>query len=340
MRREAPGASPGVSPNDSPLSYAFHLPASLIAVAVALDVTLGDPAWLPHPVRMIGWIIGVGDRGLYTGRCQTDLINGGVLSVAVIAAAGLAAWLTIAGAQMFNPYAGAFAATIIAWTTLAIRGLDDAAHEVEQSLRGGDEGSARCAIRALVGRDPETLDRQGLIRAAIESIAENLSDGFVAPLLFLAVAGPAGALAYKAINTLDSMVGYRDSRYLYFGRISARIDDLANLVPARLTALSISIAAAIATGRAIESMRVCLSDGYKHASINSGYPEAAMAGALGIELGGDAFYAGELERRPRLGRAELALDLNALHSARIILWVASAAALILILVSRTGIFAA
>jgi adenosylcobinamide-phosphate synthase len=319
------------------LSYAYHLPASLIAVAVALDVTLGDPAWLPHPVRLIGWIIGVGDRRLHTGNRLTDLINGGVLSVAVIAAAGLAPWLAIAGTQMFNLHAGAFVAIIVAWTTLAIRGLDDAARKVEQSLRSGDEGSARCAIRALVGRDPETLDRHGLIRAAIESIAENLSDGFVAPLLFLAVAGPAGALAYKAINTLDSMVGYRDSRYLHFGRIAARIDDLANLVPSRLTAVSISIAAAIATGRGRQSMTVCLSDGYKHASINAGYPEAAMAGALGIELGGDAFYAGELEHRARLGRAEVAIDLNTLHSARIILWVAGAAALILILVSRAGI---
>jgi adenosylcobinamide-phosphate synthase len=320
-----------------PLGYALHLPASLIIVAVALDVIFGDPAWLPHPVEGIGWLIGVGDRHLNTGSRRTDLINGGVLSIVVIAIAGGVAWITIAVAQMFNFYVGALAATIIAWTTLAIRGLDDSARSVERSLIAGDDGSARFAIRALVGRDPESLDRQGIIRASIESIAENLSDGFVAPLLFLAVAGPVGAIAYKAINTLDSMVGYRDARYLYFGRISARIDDLANLVPSRLTALAISIAAAIVTGRARQSMSVCLSDGGKHPSFNAGYPEAAMAGALAIELGGDAFYAGELERRPVLGHAEVPLDLKALRSARIILWVAGAVTLMLILVSRAGI---
>jgi adenosylcobinamide-phosphate synthase len=281
----------------------------------------------------------VGDRHLYTGSRRTDLINGGVLSIVVIAIAGGVAWITIAAVQMFNSYVGALAATIIAWTTLAIRGLDDSARSVERSLIAGDDGSARFAIRALVGRDPESLDHQGLIRASIESIAENLSDGFVAPLLFLAVAGPVGAIAYKAINTLDSMVGHRDARYLYFGRISARIDDLANLVPSRLTALAISIAAGIVTGRARHSMSVCLSDGGKHASFNAGYPEAAMAGALAIELGGDAFYAGELERRPLLGRAEVPLDLKALRSARIILWVAGAVTLMLILVSRAGILA-
>ena len=320
-----------------PLGNALHLPASLIIVAVALDVIFGDPAWLPHPVKGIGWLIAVGGRHLNTGSRRTDLINGGVLSILVIAIAGGVAWITIAVAQMFNFYVGALAATIIAWTTLAIRGLDDSARSVERSLIAGDDGSARFAIRALVGRDPESLDRQGLIRASIESIAENLSDGFVAPLLFLAVAGPVGAIVYKAINTLDSMVGYRDAQYLYFGRIAARIDDLANLVPSRLTALAISIAAAIVTGRARQSMSVCLSDGCKHASFNAGYPEAAMAGALSIELGGDAFYAGELERRPVLGRAEVPLDLKALRSARIILWVAGAVTLMLILVSRAGI---
>jgi adenosylcobinamide-phosphate synthase len=320
-----------------PLSYALHLPASLIIVAVALDIMFGDPAWLPHPVKGIGWLIGLGDRHLSTGRPRTDLINGGVLAIAVIAIACGAASVIISVAQMLNVYAAALAATIVAWTTLALRGLDDAARSVERSLIAGDDQSARCAIRALVGRDPESLDRQGLIRASIESIAENLSDGFVAPLLFLAVAGPIGAIAYKAINTLDSMVGYRDARYLYFGRISARVDDVANLLPSRLTALAIGIAAAIATGRWCQSMRVCLVDGHQHASLNAGYPEAAMAGALGVELGGDAFYAGELEHRPHLGHAELPLDLKALRSARIILWVAGAAAAILILVSRAGI---
>jgi adenosylcobinamide-phosphate synthase len=207
-------------------------------------------------------------------------------------------------------------------------------------LRAGDEGRARYSIRTLVGRDPETLDATGLIRAAIESVAENSSDGIIAPLLFLVVAGPVGAVAYKAVNTLDSMIGYKSARYLYFGRMAARLDDLVNLVPARLTAISIGFAAAIVTGRIENSVRAVLADGGKHESPNAGYPEAAMAGALGVELGGDAFYDRELVRHQRLGRAEVPLDLDALRSARIIMWIASAIALVLMLLLRASISAA
>lgn len=176
---------------------------------MTLDTGLGDPAWLPHPVRIIGWAIANGDQRLHGGSPQNDLIGGAMPSIAVITAARLATCSTIAIVQISSLYAGAAVATLIAWTTLAIRSLDDATREVELFLSSGNKGAARCAIRALVGRDPETLDPPGLVRASIESIAENLSDGFVAPLFFLIVAGPAGALAYKAINTLDSMIGYR-----------------------------------------------------------------------------------------------------------------------------------
>lgn len=322
------------------MNYAFHLPASLIFAAVALDVVLGDPPWLPHPVRMIGSAIAAGDQRLHTDNARRALINGAMLAIGVITATSLAAWSTIAIAQMLSPYAGAIAATLIAWTTLAIRGLDDAAREVEHSLSRGEMGVARLAIRSLVGRDAEALNRSGLVKAAIESIAENLSDGFIAPLLFLIVGGPVGALAYKAINTLDSMIGYRDIRYLYFGRVAARLDDLANLIPSRLTALAISAASVIVTGRARESLRVCISDGLKHESPNAGYPEAAMAGALGVELGGAAFYAGELEHRPSFGSAGMSPDVGALRSARVVMWIASAFALAALLALRRWIIAA
>jgi adenosylcobinamide-phosphate synthase len=322
------------------LNYAFHLPASLIIVVVALDASCGDPAWLPHPVRLTGRAIEAGDRYFHANNRRLDLIRGGLLAVAVIAAAGLTTWAIIAAGQMLSPYVGALAAILIAWTTIAARGLDDAAQEVEHYLRVGDEDSARQSIRNLAGRDPQTLDRSGLIRAAIESVAENSSDGIIAPLLFLIVVGPVGSVAYKAVNTLDSMIGYKNTRYLYFGRLAARLDDLVNLVPSRLTAMSIGLAAAIVTGRMRKSIRTFFADGSKHESPNAGYPEAAMAGALGVELGGDAFYAGELVRHPSLGHSEVPLDLGALRSARIIMWVASAIALVLMLSLRAGILAA
>ncbi len=322
------------------MSYAFYLPAPMILAAVALDVTCGDPDWLPHPVRLIGQAIAVADRRFHTGQPRTDLMGGALVSMGVIGVSALTSWTLIALLERVNSYAGALAAILIAWTTLAARGLDQAAHNVERHLQAEDDGSARQAIRALVGRDPERLDRRGLIGAAIESLAENCSDGFVAPLLFLVVAGPVGAISYKAINTLDSMIGYRDDRYLYFGRVAARLDDLVNLLPARLTAASIALAASLVTGRGLESARICMRDAWKHASPNAGYPEAAMAGALGIELGGDAFYAGELEHRPRLGNGEVSIELRTLHSARMLVWSADAIATLAILILRAAILRA
>jgi adenosylcobinamide-phosphate synthase len=153
-------------------------------------------------------------------------------------------------------------------------------------------------------------------------------------MLFLFLAGPVGAVSYKAINTLDSMVGYKDAHYLYFGRCAARLDDIANLVPARLTALCIAAAAGLLTGKGLESLRTCFADARKHESPNAGYPEAAMAGALGVELGGDAYYGGELEHRPRLGNGKAALDVPALHTSRILMWIATAMALAVVTALR------
>lgn len=251
-------------------------------------------------------------------------MNGAWLVISVMIVTVTASWGLIAGLQAIIWPLGALAATLIAWTTLAARGLNDAALAVERRLRSNDVASARREIRALVGRDPDILDHTALVRAAIESVAENLSDGVVAPLLFLFIGGPVSALAYKAINTLDSTIGYRDTRYFYFGRFAARLDDIANLLPARLTAVSIAIAAALVTGRGLESLRVCIADAHKHESPNAGYPEAAMAGALGVELGGDAYYGGELEHRPRLGRGEASPDIAALRTSRTLMWIATA----------------
>lgn len=293
-------------------------------VAVILDVVCGDPDWLPHPVGFIGRFITFGDRRLHTGSPTRDLVSGGLLAITVVILTVTASWALIAALQAINWLLGALAATLIAWTTLAARSLNNAALAVERCLRSNDEDSARREIRSLVGRDPDTLDHEGLVRAAVESVAENSSDGVIAPLLFLLVAGPAGALAYKAINTLDSMVGYKDARYLYFGRFAARLDDIANLLPARLTAVSIAVAAAMVTDRARQSFRVCIEDARKHESPNAGYPEAAMAGALGVELGGDTSYGGEMEHRPRLGRAEAPLDAATIRTSRILMWIAAA----------------
>jgi adenosylcobinamide-phosphate synthase len=307
---------------------AFYLPAPLIFAALALDALAGDPPWLPHPVVLIGRAISWGEYRLRSAQPRTDFLRGVLLAVCVTTLAGGAVWVAIALCGSVSHWLSSLAAVLVAWTTLAMRGLDDAAKTVELSLRRDDENAARRSMPALVGRDPETLDRAGMICGTIESIAENLSDGIIAPLLFLFVGGPVAAMAYKAINTLDSMIGYRDERYLFFGRAAARIDDVANYIPARLSAVCIAAASAFTTGRLRPALRTCLADARKHLSPNAGLPESAMAGALGVQLGGDTIYDGEVEHRAVLGIAERGLMVEDIAVARSILRVATAIAFV------------
>jgi adenosylcobinamide-phosphate synthase len=287
-----------------------------IAAALALDLVLGDPSWMPHPVRFIGRAVALGEAHLHTGEPRTDFRRGVLLASLVVILTALAAWIAIALASTVTNGFGVAAAILIAWTTLALNGLDRAAGEVERALGRSRDDLARAAMPALVGRDPATLDRDAMVRATVESVAENSSDGVLAPLCFLFVGGPVLALAYKAINTLDSMIGHRDARYVYFGRAAARLDDVANFVPARVTALCLAAAAALTLGRGGAALGACRADAHKHASPNAGFPEATMAGALGIELGGDAVYAGEVEHRARLGHGERRPDVADVARAR------------------------
>ncbi len=317
------------------MSHAFHLSTPLIVAALALDLAAGDPRWLPHPVALIGRGISFCERYLRTGAPGRDLVRGALAAAVVAASAAGLTWALIAACDAAGPALGAAMGVLVAWTTLAMRGLDEAALAVETALRAGDEAAARRAIPALVGRDPDSLDRAGLIRATVESLAENLSDGVIAPLFFLFAAGPAGAMAYKAINTLDSMVGHRTERHLHFGRAAARLDDAANFIPARLSALCIVGSSAILNRRGAAALGACLADARGHSSPNAGHPEAAMAGALGIELGGDAVYGGELERHAVLGRAEHPPRLRHIGEARRIAGVAAALALLSLALARS-----
>jgi adenosylcobinamide-phosphate synthase len=302
----------------------FYISTAAIAAALALDLLLGDPAWMPHPVRFIGRAVAFGEARLRTGEPRADLWRGALLASAVVILTAVAAWIVIAIASSATHWLGLAAAVLIAWTTLALNGLDRAAGEVERALDRGCDDLARAAMPALVGRDPATLDRAAMVRATVESVAENCSDGVLAPLCFLFVGGPVLALAYKAVNTLDSMIGYRDARYLYFGRAAARLDDAANFVPARLTALCLAAAARLTLGRGGAAVSACRADARKHASPNAGFPEATMAGALGIELGGDAVYAGEIEHRARLGGAQRAVEVADIGAARRLMRIATA----------------
>ena len=268
-----------------------------------LDLMVGDPRWMPHPVRLMGLIIHAYER-LTLERISSPWIKrtaGLGLAVglplgAFVVTQGILEW-----AELVNEQFGMVIWVVLGSTTLAGRDLWDHAIRVHRTLSMGSLVSARVEIGWLVGRDTEALSEQEIVRATVESISENTSDGIVAPLIYLALGGPSCAMAYKAINTLDSMVGYRTDRYRDFGWASARADDLVNWVPARLTAVAMSVAAAIRLGSGLSAWRICRRDARRHPSPNSGWPEAAMAGALGVQLGGGNVYGGVLEARARLG---------------------------------------
>jgi adenosylcobinamide-phosphate synthase len=301
--------------------------------ALALDIGLGVPRWLPHPVRAIGTFVAWGERRLWTGRSRKDREHGMLLAIATVAGSALAAAFVLVAAARMHPLVGAIAAAVVAWTTIALRGLADAGRAVANALEAGDLDGARRILPALVGRDPEPLDEHGIARAAIESVAENASDGVVAPLFYLVIGGPVGAVAYKAINTLDSMIGHRDERYRDFGRFAARLDDVANWLPARLTAACL-VVAAVAGGSPRGAASTAWRDARRHASPNAGWPEAAVAGALGLRLGGPVAYGGEVDRRAWLGRGAKEATAAHVRVAVRLLWVASGIAVAALLAGR------
>ena len=275
-----------------------------LPLGVALDLMVGDPRGWPHPVRVIGRTIVLAERGLRVAVAKAgggpgkEMVAGVVLATVVVGLVGCLAWLaddTLS--QIGGPVLLIGRALMIYWG-LAIRGLGD---ETLRAAEAADLPSARRELAMIVGRDTAGLDRPAIDRACLETIGENTNDAVVAPLFWLAIAGPGGFWAYKAINTLDSMVGYRNARYRYLGWASARLDDLANLVPARLTWLLIALAAVLLGERFGEAFRVGWRDGRKHPSPNAGWGEAAIAGALGVQLGGPAVYGGIPSSKPLLG---------------------------------------
>ena len=277
-----------------------------LLLAAGLDVWLGDPRWLPHPVRGMGRVITWCDERvrLMCRGASSLRLAGFCLAVGLpVLAYALGAFvIDLAGAVSI--LLGKIVAIGLAFMTLAARDLVEHVRAVSQALDGGNLVGARQAVSMIVGRDTETLSEAQVVRATVETIAESTADGVIAPLVYLAVGGPPLALAYKAINTLDSMIGHRDVRYADFGWASARLDDVANWIPARLTAGLIVLAAGMITGqwsRVKRSWQTLRRDGHMHSSPNSGRPEAAMAGALGIQLGGINFYDGLPHERPRIG---------------------------------------
>lgn len=278
-----------------------------IFLALLLDLMVGDPHGFPHPVVAIGHLIAALDRGLRRDWLQERFAGVLLLLLVVICAAGTT-WLLLKIFISLMPLIGWLFAVLVSSTCLAARSLHKESSRVAAALRQGDLPSARRYLSYIVGRDTDQLDEPEIWRAVIETVAENTSDGIIAPLFWLTIGGPVAAMAYKAVSTLDSMVGYRNQRYLKMGWASARMDDVLNFFPARLSALLLIASAPLAGCSVSGAARITLRDRLNHPSPNSGYPEAAAAGALGVRLGGAASYRGVSSWKQYIGDQHNPLD--------------------------------
>ena len=307
-----------------------------------IDLLLGDPAWMPHPVVFLGRCISALEKLLRRifpktpkGELAGGVILAAVLPLGTLAFTGLCVW----GLGLVHPVLGFALQVLWCWQALAAKGLRQESENVRRALDTGTLDDARKAVSRIVGRDTAALSREGVIRAAVETVAENFSDGVVAPMFWMLIGGAPLALAYKAINTMDSMVGYKNDRYLYFGRAAAKLDDAANWLPSRLAALLLVAAAPLTGQNAGRAFAIWRRDRRKHASPNSAQTESAMAGALGVRLAGPASYFGKVHQKPWIGDDTRPIEPQDITRAGRMLYAGSALALVLFCGARLGILA-
>lgn len=272
----------------------------VLPLAFGLDGLLGDPARLPHPVRWMGRMI-LAAEPRFRRIAAGGVAAGALFAAVMVFSAGGAAYLAVRAAAAVDPIAGWMVETVLVYYALSVQSLRTAALAVHRDLTRGSRQQARRSVAQIVGRDTRRLDAVGISRATVETVAENLVDGVVSPLFYAALGGAPLAMAYKMVSTLDSMVGYKNPRYIRFGKASARLDDAANYIPARLAVPLIALAARILHRRGRQALKTALRDGGQHSSPNAGRPEAAFAGALAVKLGGPSVYDGQTVAKPYIG---------------------------------------
>lgn len=283
----------------------YHIIAFLLGFL--LDLLLGDPYWMPHPVRLIGRLIAEAEKRLLDKNKEKnrkkEFWQGGFLVFLVLGITGVLTAFFLFLSYSVNCYLGMAVESIMTYQILAIKCLKKESMKVYRFLKEGKVYDARKAVSMIVGRDTECLQEEGIAKAAIETVAENTSDGVIAPMLYTALGGPILGFLYKAVNTMDSMIGYKNDKYLYFGRVAAGLDDLVNYIPARISAY-LMIAASFLGGTCFSGNRsyhIYRRDRRNHSSPNAAHTEAVCAGALGIRLAGDASYFGKVVKKPYIG---------------------------------------
>ena len=309
-----------------------------LALGFLVDLLVGDPHGWPHLIRGFGFLIAALERVLYPMKNKRA---GGTLLVVVVLllSVGLPA-LLLFFVWRVSPWLYIVIETVFCWQILATKSLRDESRAVYAKLASGDLPGARKAVSMIVGRDADALDAAGVTRAAVETVAENASDGVAAPLFYMLLGGAVLGCLYKAANTMDSMVGYKNERYLDFGRTAARLDDALNFIPARLCAWVMIFAARLCGMDAGNALRIYRRDKRNHASPNSAHTEAAMAGALRVRLAGDAYYFGKLCKKPYIGDAQRPIEAADILRAHKLLYVTAYLLLMLALAFRGILYAA
>lgn len=273
-----------------------------IISAYIIDLILGDPNWLPHPVKGIGKLISGFDKLLRGNKNPLlEKLKGIFFVIIIISIPTTITYFLLYLTNYIHYYFHLIVSTIIIYTLIAIKDMRDKANNVKQALLKNNIDLARKNLSMIVGRDTERLDEKRIIMATIESIAESICDGIIAPLFYIFIGGPITGIVYKCINTMDSMVGYKNEKYKNFGWFAAKLDDIANFIPARISGILIAISSLLLNYDSKSSFKILIRDGSKHPSPNSGLSEASMAGALQIQLGGPSTYNGIISNKPFIG---------------------------------------
>ena len=313
-----------------------------LGLGFLLDLLLGDPHGWWHPIVSIGHLIGKTEKILrrICKKTPGGELLGGVLLVLVVVSVSTAVPLAVVLiCDRIHPFCGILAKTVMCYYILATKSLKTESMKVAYALEQEGLGAGRKAVSMIVGRDTGGLDEAGVVKAAVETVAENASDGVVAPMLYMAIGGPVLGFFYKAVNTMDSMVGYRNETYLYFGRAAAKLDDIVNYFPARICAGLMIVGAALGGFSPNNALRIYRRDCRNHDSPNSAQTEAAMAGALQVQLAGDAWYFGEKHQKPFIGDDLRPIEIGDIRKANRLLYRTALLGLLLFLALRTAVLA-
>jgi len=304
----------------------------IVSAALIMDMIFGDPQNVWHPIRAIGALIEFLEKKLRLNLSiaterdadkRKKLVAGILLVISVIFISVGTVFLILLLAHMIHPYVRIIVETIICYQMLAMKSLKTESMKVYKALKSDDVEQARYAVSMIVGRDTDNLTEEGITKAAVETVAENTSDGVIAPMLYIFILGAYGAVFYKAVNTLDSMVGYTNDKYIFFGRAAAKLDDVMNYIPARISALLMIMATFLVRQDTKNAVKIYLRDRRNHASPNSAHTESVCAGALSIQLAGDAYYFGKLHSKPTIGDDKRCVEIEDIKRVNCMMYVAS-----------------